>query len=216
MSHKKAVFTILALVMVLALLATPFGSVPAHAQDKFDPKNPPPKETLFYGRFGAGDVPTLDPSLAEDTSSIQVGLELFVGLTRLDETNGNVLPGMATKWDISEDGKVYTFHLRDDLSWSDGVPITSADVMYTWAAILEGVKGTIDVPGSYVVDPTGAGDSATAGTVLALVAGATLPEAALVGNLVASITVQQLATTGTARPDDLLPRLALWRQQHGG
>ena len=47
----------------------------------------------------------------------------------------------------------------------------------------------------------------------ALAAGATLPEAALVGNLVASITVQQLATTGTARPEELLPRLAMWQGQ---
>jgi len=62
-------------------------------------------------------------------------------------------------------------------------------------------------------DPTGAGDSATAGAVLALCAGATLPEAALVGCLVASITVQQLGKTGTARPDELPPRLALWRCQ---
>jgi len=63
------------------------------------------------------------------------------------------------------------------------------------------------------LDPTGAGDSATAGAVLALCAGATLPEAALVGNLVASITVQQLATTGTARADELLPRLSMWNEQ---
>jgi sugar/nucleoside kinase (ribokinase family) len=72
------------------------------------------------------------------------------------------------------------------------------------------------VPGVRVegpIDPTGAGDSATAGAVLALASGATLPEAALVGNLVASITVQQLATTGAARPAELLPRLALWRSQ---
>jgi bifunctional ADP-heptose synthase (sugar kinase/adenylyltransferase) len=62
-------------------------------------------------------------------------------------------------------------------------------------------------------DPTGAGDSATAGAVSALAAGATLPEAALLGNLVASITVQQLATTGTARPEQLPPRLALWQSQ---
>jgi sugar/nucleoside kinase (ribokinase family) len=74
------------------------------------------------------------------------------------------------------------------------------------------------VPGVRVegpLDPTGAGDSATAGAVLALAAGATLPEAALVGNLVASITVQQLATTGTARPEELAPRLALWTTQRG-
>ena len=72
------------------------------------------------------------------------------------------------------------------------------------------------VPGVLVegpIDPTGAGDSATAGAVLALAAGASLPEAALVGNLVASITVQQLAVTGTARPEELLPRLQLWAEQ---
>ena len=72
------------------------------------------------------------------------------------------------------------------------------------------------VPGvclSGPTDPTGAGDSATAGAVLALAAAATLPEAALVGNLVASITVEQLATTGTARPEQLPDRLQLWQRQ---
>lgn len=75
------------------------------------------------------------------------------------------------------------------------------------------------VPGVAIdseIDPTGAGDSATAGAVLALCAGATLPEAALVGNLVASITIQQINTTGVARPDQLLPRFELWHQQHDG
>ncbi len=73
------------------------------------------------------------------------------------------------------------------------------------------------IPGFAVegpIDSTGAGDSATAGLVLALAAGATLPEAALVGNLVASITIQQLATTGTATPAQLAARLDAWRRQH--
>jgi len=72
------------------------------------------------------------------------------------------------------------------------------------------------VPGFAVegpIDSTGAGDSATAGLVLALAAGATLPEAALVGNLVASITIQQLATTGTATPVQLAARLDAWHGQ---
>ena len=75
----------------------------------------------------------------------------------------------------------------------------------------------VTVPGVTVnapVDPTGAGDSFTAGTTLALAAGATRPEAALVGNLVASVTVRQLATTGTASPSDLIPALTLWKSQH--
>jgi sugar/nucleoside kinase (ribokinase family) len=63
-------------------------------------------------------------------------------------------------------------------------------------------------------DPTGAGDSATAGSVLALCSGASLPEAALIGCLVASITVQQLATTGTATPAQVLDRLKMWREQN--
>lgn len=74
------------------------------------------------------------------------------------------------------------------------------------------------VPGVCVsgeTDTTGAGDSATAGSVLALCSGATCAEAAVVGNLVASITVQQLATTGTARPDQLQEQLRLWQQQNG-
>ena len=65
-------------------------------------------------------------------------------------------------------------------------------------------------------DPTGAGDSATAGALLALCAGASCAEAALVGCLVASITVEQLATTGTATPQQVLERLDLWREQNSG
>jgi len=72
------------------------------------------------------------------------------------------------------------------------------------------------VPGVHVegpVDATGAGDSASAAAVAALCAGAELAEAALVANLVASITIQQLATTGVARPEQLPERLALWQKQ---
>jgi len=72
------------------------------------------------------------------------------------------------------------------------------------------------VPGVHVdgpTDPTGAGDSFTAGAVLALAAGATLAEAALVGNLTASITVEALGTTGTASRGELRRRLDLWRRR---
>ncbi len=73
------------------------------------------------------------------------------------------------------------------------------------------------VPGLSVkgpIDPTGAGDSATAGAVLALTCGATPAEAALVANLVASVTVRQLGTTGTAKPAQLQEALTAWRTQH--
>ncbi|HPO37700.1 MAG TPA: PfkB family carbohydrate kinase [Kiritimatiellia bacterium] len=63
------------------------------------------------------------------------------------------------------------------------------------------------------IDPTGAGDAFTAGAAAALAAGATHPEAALIGNLTASVTIRQLGTTGTAAPSDLSAALALWREQ---
>lgn len=74
------------------------------------------------------------------------------------------------------------------------------------------------VPGVKVageIDPTGAGDSVSAGAVMALCAGAELSEAVVVGNLVASITVRQIATTGFARPEQLPERLSLWHKQCG-
>lgn len=66
------------------------------------------------------------------------------------------------------------------------------------------------VPGP--LDIVGAGDSATAGIVASLLAGASPVEAAAIGNLVASITVQQLGTTGTARPAQVIAR---WQEHHG-
>ena len=138
---RRSVVGLIALVGVIAIVAAWFFLLRGPAVTttktigKIDPKALPSKETLIYGRFGVGDIPTLDPSLAEDTTSIQVGLELFVGLTRLDETNGKVLPGMATDWKVSNDGLVYTFTLRKEIPWVHYDP-TSGDV-----AIVKDDKG---------------------------------------------------------------------------
>lgn len=74
------------------------------------------------------------------------------------------------------------------------------------------------IPGYAVsgeIDICGAGDSVTAGLVTALCAGATLHEAALVGNLVASITIQQIGVTGIATPRQVRERLVEYNQQRG-
>jgi sugar/nucleoside kinase (ribokinase family) len=73
------------------------------------------------------------------------------------------------------------------------------------------------VPGVRVlgpVDPTGAGDSFSAGAVLALASGATRAEAALMGCLAASVTIRKLGETGTARPAELVEALGRWRDQN--
>jgi len=68
----------------------------------------------------ATEPPTLDPAIASDTTSIQVLVEAYVGLTRLHEETSQVQPGIATDWDTvdNEDGtQTLTFHLRDDIPW---------------------------------------------------------------------------------------------------
>ena len=70
-------------------------------------------------------------------------------------------------------------------------------------------EGATHLPAVHVdgeIDIVGAGDSTTAGIVSALCAGATRVEAGLIGNLVASITIQQIGTTGTATPVQVLAR----------
>jgi oligopeptide transport system substrate-binding protein len=76
-----------------------------------------PGAKLLRLNFGPGDVPTIDPALANDASSIQIAEETTVGLSRQDETTSQAEPGMAESWDVSPDGKVYTFHLRGDVPW---------------------------------------------------------------------------------------------------
>ncbi len=84
-----------------------------------DPDALPPEETLFYEgtNAGTGDIPTIDPSLVKDSVGIQFASEIFVGPTHLNELTGEVEPGMATDWTISDDGLVYTFKLREDVPW---------------------------------------------------------------------------------------------------
>ena len=70
------------------------------------------------------DPPTLDPHLVTDTTSAGLVVELFSGLVALN-TDLQLVPDIAERWDISEDGKTYTFYLRDNAKFHDGKPITA-------------------------------------------------------------------------------------------
>ena len=80
-------------------------------------------------------VETIDPALntAVDGSTI-IG-NAFEGLVRLDDKD-KAIPGVAEKWEISEDGKTYTFHLRENAKWSDGQPVKASDFEYAWKRVL--------------------------------------------------------------------------------
>ena len=75
------------------------------------------------------EFPSIDPNLIEDVEGSAVGRNLFEGLLSHDATGG-VVPGVATDYDVSDDGLVYTFHLRPEAMWSDGKPVTAGDFVY--------------------------------------------------------------------------------------
>ena len=82
-----------------------------------------------------GDPKTLNPALAQETTSTAVIGDLFSGLTRLNLKTMEVKPDLALRWEVSEDGRVWTFYLRRDVRWSDGTPFTADDVVFTFNEI---------------------------------------------------------------------------------
>src|SRR5262249_60664677 len=102
----------------------------------------PAVETL---RMAASYVPQIpDPTRAGWWPDIQLCMQLF---DRLVEAwpERTIVPSLAERWDISDDGLRYLFHLREGLTWSDGTPLTARDVEF-------GIKRILDPerPGSSV------------------------------------------------------------------
>ena len=89
-----------------------------------------------YLRFAdKDDIPTLDPARGYDTASWQIEEMLFNTLVDYD-ADGNVIPELATDWDISADRRVYTFHLRSDVRFTHGRLLVAADVRYALERVL--------------------------------------------------------------------------------
>ncbi|MDR2655193.1 MAG: peptide ABC transporter substrate-binding protein [Oscillospiraceae bacterium] len=74
---------------------------------------------------------TIDPALNSSVDGATLIIHAFEGLYTLDE-NGTPIPGQAESVDVSEDGLVYTFHLRDGLAFSDGTPVTAQTFVDSW------------------------------------------------------------------------------------
>jgi len=94
-------------------------------------------------RFTNGTEPkTLDPQLATGEPEHRILSSIFEGLARLDARSLEPVPGMAESWEISPDGKTYTFHLRPNARWSDGHPVTAQDFCYSWRRLQEPSLGS--------------------------------------------------------------------------
>ena len=96
-----------------------------------------------WTRASLTDASILNPILSSDNASSAIHQILFPRLIGLHpvsgalEPGGNLLPvgAMAESWDVSDDGLVWTFNLRDDVSWSDGEAVDADDFKYTYDAI---------------------------------------------------------------------------------
>lgn len=92
-------------------------------------------------RYLGGELKTLDPARISDAADVQLLLQLYAGLARLDE-DGEPYPSLASSWDVGDGGRQYTFHLRGGLQFSDGTPLTAADVRRSWLRILDPATGS--------------------------------------------------------------------------
>jgi peptide/nickel transport system substrate-binding protein len=82
------------------------------------------------------DAENLNPILSTDTASFEVQCYLYNALVALDPEDASVIPDLAERWDISEDGLTFTYYLRKDVLWHDGEPFTAHDVKFTYDTIL--------------------------------------------------------------------------------
>ena len=81
------------------------------------------------------EVATLDPQKAEGVPESNVMRNLLEGLVETDN-NGQIVPGVAKQWQ-SEEGRIWTFTLRDDARWSNGQPVTAQDFVYSWQRLAD-------------------------------------------------------------------------------
>jgi peptide/nickel transport system substrate-binding protein len=106
-----------------------------------------------YTEGRVGSISTLNP-LFSNQNDIDKGIQelVFEKFIHIDK-DGTMLPGIATSWDISEEGKIYQFNISDDHMWSDNTPLTLDDILFTFntAIALYKENGT-DTVGSALVD----------------------------------------------------------------
>ncbi|KLI20198.1 peptide ABC transporter substrate-binding protein [Brachyspira hyodysenteriae] len=98
------------------------------------------EEGAIYINVGP-EPKTIDPALNSTVDANIYIQHVFEGLATRDKDN-KIVPGVAERWDISEDGLTYTFHIRDNAKWSDGEKITAEDFVYAWQRVVDPVTAS--------------------------------------------------------------------------
>ncbi len=128
---KKRLFPALAALMLVPMLFISCGNKTEAVTEK---AAEPAAGPVVMNWNLASDPKTIDPGLNGASDGGDVLSNTFEGLVR--ERSGEVFPGIAKSWDVSEDGTVITFHLRES-KWSDGSDLTAHDFVYGWKRAMD-------------------------------------------------------------------------------
>jgi len=102
---------------------------------------PEQQEEAVLNLYGI-DPLTLDPAIAGEMTSHQYIMQIFGGLVRLDD-NLEPAPDIAERWEVSDDGRTYTFHLREDVRFHDGRELKAEDFKYSWERACDPATGSL-------------------------------------------------------------------------
>lgn len=94
------------------------------------------KDTLIFGR--GGDSTSLDPITTTEGEAFKVTTNIFETLLNYGEQDTTLKPGLAVKWDASDDGLTYTLHLRKDVKFHDGTDFNAEAVKYNFDRWMNG------------------------------------------------------------------------------
>lgn len=107
---------------------------PPEPEAYFSKTEPPAKQEL---RWTNGKLPkTFDPALAAAAPEIDIARAMFDGLTDLDPKTLEAVPALAENWTSENNGKVWTFYLREDAKWSNGERVTAEDFVRSWKRLV--------------------------------------------------------------------------------
>ena len=95
-----------------------------------------------------GAVTTIDPGLTQEAISIEITEQLFLGLTDFNHKTYEPIPELATDWTVSDEGKIYRFRMRQNVTWTDGKPVTAHDVVW---AVRRNIRPETKCPYAYVL-----------------------------------------------------------------
>jgi hypothetical protein len=134
---KKRFLVPVALVAALALAACGKANTKTANDTKADTANEAADGNTKELAIQVGPTPeTIDPALNSSNDGGNMLQHLAEGLLKMDK-NGNMIPGLAESYEVSDDGLTYTFKLRKGLKWSDGSDLTAKDFVYSWKRVAD-------------------------------------------------------------------------------